>query len=133
MSRVLSKNLFNFKPSGAIDDDILAFEAKMEEQHPGMAGALAAKFKELSMKDDEASNKEFVETLRGMMNGQMAVLCASPVYVAAGEKTVETELKVSTTHDGEYDVVIQVITPKVLQGKKNNAAFVYAHGVLSFL
>ena len=91
----------------------------MEEQHPGMAGALAAKFKELSMKDDEASNKEFVETLRGMMNGQMAVLGASPLFAAAGEKTVETELKVPTTHDGEYDVVVQVLTPKVLQGKKN--------------
>jgi len=128
MSRVKSKNLFNFEPSGAIDDDILAFEAKIEEQHPGIQATFAAKFKELSMKDDEASNKEFVETLRGMMNGQMAVLGASPVFVAAGEKTVETELKVPTTHDGEYDVVVQVITPKVLQGKKNNAAFVYAHG-----
>jgi len=128
MSRVKSKHLFNFKPSGAIDDDILAFEAKMEEAHPGMAGQLAAKFKELSMKDDDASNKEFVETLRGMMNGQMAMLGAAPVFIEAGAKTIETEFKVPTTHDGDYDVPVKVITPKVLQGKKDNAAFIYAHG-----
>jgi len=42
-------------------------------------------------------------------------------------KQLETELQVPTAHNGEYDVVIQVITPKVLQGKKNNAAFVYAY------
>ena len=128
MSRVKSKHLFNFKPSGAIDDDILAFEAKMEEDHPGIVAQFAAKFKELSMKDDDASNKEFVETLRGMMNGQMAMLGAAPVFVEAGAKTVETEFKVPTTHDGDYDVPVKVITPKVLQGKKDNAAFIYAHG-----
>jgi len=128
MSRVTSKNLFNFKPSGVIDHDVLEFEAKMNEAHPGVASALQDKFNELSIKDDEASNKEFVDTLRGMMAGQMAMLGANPLFVKAGEKTVETEFKVPTTHDGEYDVVVKVYTPKVLQGKKNNAAFLYAHG-----
>ena len=32
MPRVKSKNLFNFRPSGVIDDDILEMEAKMEKE-----------------------------------------------------------------------------------------------------
>ena len=79
MSRVKSKNLFNFEPSGAIDDDILAFEAKIEEHPPG----IRATFKD-SVKIIQASNKEFVETLRVYMNGQMAIN-PSPVFVAAGK------------------------------------------------
>ena len=128
MPRVKSKNLFNFQPAGEIDDAILAIEAKMEEAAPGAGAAFMAKFASLSTKDDEASTKEFVETLRGMMDGQFAMLGAQPEFIEAGEKTIETELKVPTCHDGEYDVIVKVITPKTLQGKKNNAAYVYAHG-----
>ena len=78
MSRVKYKNLFNFKPSGAIDDDILAFEAKIEEHPPG----IRATFKD-SVKIIQASNKDIVESLRLYMNEKMAIN-PSPVFVAAG-------------------------------------------------
>jgi len=128
MSRVKSKNLFNFQPAGVIDEGVLALEAKMEEAAPGAGAAFMARFKELSLADDEASTKGFLDTLRMMMDGQFALLNANPTFAEAGEKTIETELKVPTSHDGEYDVVVKVITPKTLQGNKNNAAYVYAHG-----
>merc|ERR1712179_627139 len=72
----------------------------MEEAHPGAGAAFMAKFASLSLKDDEASTKEFLGTLRGMMDGEFAMLGAHPVFAEAGEKTIETELKVPTCHGG---------------------------------
>ena len=50
------------------------------EEHPS---GIRATFKD-PVKIIQASNKEFVETLRVYMNGQMAIN-PSPVFVAAGK------------------------------------------------
>ena len=131
MPRVESKQLFNFQLTGKINDEILAMEAKMSEassEGENLILASASKLAELSLKDDEASNKKYADLLRDMMDKMIGPLGKHPVYVKAAEETVESEIKVPTSHDGEYDVGVQVITPQSLVQKKNNAALIYAHG-----
>ena len=133
MPRVKSKNLFNFQPAGVIDNDIVAIEAQMNKATPTAKEknedtTITTKVAEVSSNDDKASNHGFVNKIRSMVDGMMEMMGKAPVYVKACEDVIESEIKVPTSHDGEHDVIVQVLTPKALKGSKNNAAFVYAHG-----
>lgn len=125
MPRVKSKNLFNFQMSGSIDDDIKELEAKMKTEE---SEAFTKKMNDLSLKDDEESKKEFLTMMRGMVDGMMGEMAKNPELSKAGEEVIETEIKVPTEHDGKYDVLVHVYTPKKLSGNTKNAAYVYAHG-----
>ena len=67
--RVVSKNLFNFRPAGKIDDDILEMEKAMMD----VATMNEMKEKLKNMKDEEFG--EFIQTL---MDQQFAVLGDNP-------------------------------------------------------
>jgi len=121
--RVKSKNLFNFKPQGFIDKDIVAFDLKMKTEHDIDAVVIEERILKLSEED-------FVAELRTMMNGYMGATSFSnaPVVIEAYQSCNHQELKVPTSHDGEYEVKVLVHTPKKLVGLKNNPCIVYAHG-----
>ena len=59
--RVKSKNLFNFKPQGFIDEDIVAFDLKMKTEYNIDAAVMEEKFQKLS-------EAEFVAELRFLVH-----------------------------------------------------------------
>ena len=129
MPRVKSKNLFNFQPKGCLDDDIKEMDATQKKMMAsGEAAGMMAKMGELSLKEGDESDKEFAELLRSTTDGVIGQMAKHPVLVKAGEDTIETELKVPTDHDGKYDVLVHVYTPKTLKDNTANAAMIYAHG-----
>lgn len=127
MPRVKSKNLFNFQLNGCIDADILELEEKMKNEYPDSADVIK-KMNELASGDNEASDLEFVTTMRGMLDGMMVAMGKHPELTKASEQCVETKIMVPTDHDGKYDVLVEVSTPKTLVGNKKNTALIYAHG-----
>lgn len=117
-NRVKSRNLFNFRPAGKIDADILEMEKGMET--PDM----------IAMKENikNMSDVEFCENLRGIMDTWMVSLFNAPVLTEAENWCDQSVLKVPTTHDGNYDVTVLVHAPKALAQDKTRACIVYAHG-----
>ena len=129
MPRVRSKNLFNFQPKGCLDDDIKEMDAKQKKMMASEGAAeMMAKLGELSLKEGDDSDKEFADVLRSSTDGIIGQMAKHPVLVKAGEDTIATELKVPTDHDGKYDVLVHVYTPKTLKDNTGNAAIIYAHG-----
>ena len=70
-NRVSSKHLFNFRPSGKIDDDIIEKEKAIKEEH-GIDMA------DMLMKFQAMSDEEYAGAIQGLMEGQFAVLTAQP-------------------------------------------------------
>ena len=60
--RVKSKNLFNFRPAGVVDADILAYEEKLEAE---MGDDPEEMMKQFNAMPDE----DFVAAMRGMIDG----------------------------------------------------------------
>ena len=81
-NRVMSKNLFNFKPRGLIDDDILAFDEEMK-----------VKFnidpKEMAEMVEKQTEEEFVAQMRVMME---SYLSSSPFSTDPGPIKVDPRL-----------------------------------------
>lgn len=133
MPRVDSKHLFNFRPTGVIDDDVLEFDKKMEEQmggggEDGEAAKVMKRMKEVLVLEDEESSKEFVTMMRSISTQMIEPMGKHPVLEKAGEEIIETDFKVPTNHDGQYDVLVHTYTPKKLLENKKKAAWIYAHG-----
>ena len=80
--RVKSKNLFNFRLQGFIDEDITAFDEKLKTEHKFDPEA------ELKV-PKEQTEKEFAESMRAMMEGGMALY---DFY--KGTQVVEVSLKI---------------------------------------
>jgi len=120
-NRVTSKNLFNFRPAGKIDDDIIAKEKQLVEEFGLDMDAMMQQFQAMS-------DEEYAVAIQGMMEGQFGILCSEPVYQQAVASCDHTTLSVPTTHEGEYDVEVLVHTPKSLSGKDSRPCIVYAHG-----
>ena len=72
-NRVSSKHLFNFRPAGKIDDDIIEKEKAMIEEH-GIDMA------DMMMKFQAMSDEEYAGAIQGLMEGQFAVLTAQPEF-----------------------------------------------------
>jgi len=122
LERVKSKNLFNFRPQGFVDEDIEVYENEKR--------ALRAKqgVEELLK---NASVEDFVETARSLSLEQYdgsTPFESHPEIVEACHACNNTEMKVPTTHDGNYDVRVIVHKPKALEDKRNHACLIYAHG-----
>ena len=64
--RVKSKNLFNFRLQGFIDEDITAFYEKLKTEHKSDPEADLKVLK-------EQTEKELAESMRAMMDGGMAL------------------------------------------------------------
>jgi len=122
-SRVHSKNLFNFRPQGFIDEDVVAFDEQMKADF-----GLDPEKMEAEMVGQ--TNAEFAAGMRAMMDGILvqSSFGLDAAYVEAYEACDNTELEVATTHDGQYNVKVLVHTPKFLAGKSDRPAIVYAHG-----
>ena len=128
MSRVVSKNLFNFLPSGVVAEDVAAHEAKvMAELMSGVNKDAFLAAMNVMQSEDEEVGKEFLVAMRGFVDTAMKKMGQHPVLQRAAQDTLVAEIKVPTTHDGNYDVPVSVYTPKALEGA-SNAAVIYAHG-----
>merc|ERR1712210_410488 len=121
--RVKSKNLFNFRPQGFIDPEVVLHDEKMKNDF-----GLDPEAMEEQMKSQ--TEEEFVGGMRDFMTGFLGEtpFATDPAYLEAYASCDNTVLEVPTKHDGEYSVKVLVHTPKSLAGEKNRPAIVYAHG-----
>lgn len=128
-SRVVSKNLFNFKLLGEMDPEAKSVEDQHEQMrtHPD-AKEMVEKLEELCLKHDPESNKEYTEMLRAAVVPVMIALGENEAFAYGGEQTNTTFIKVPTSHDGEFDVTVEIYTPKCLEGETKRAAYLHAHG-----
>ena len=74
MERVKSKHLFNFRPAGVVDRDILEQEKKMYETIGDVDG-------EIFTKHESKTDEEFGVFLRRMMDGMMNTLLKDPLFI----------------------------------------------------
>ena len=94
-ARVVSKNLFNFKLTGKLDEDVkamadaekLAFESPEVKQ-------IIERFTELQEKNDDKSNMEFVTMFRAGCAPYAEALKASPKFKNGVEQTITTSLEI---------------------------------------
>jgi len=121
VSRVTSKNLFNFRPAGTIDEDIISLEKEMMDK---MGEDEANWMEKMSTMPD----MEFCMTLRGFMEGVLGEMMGHPVILEAEQSCDQSSMKVPTTHDGDYDVTVLVHTPKAIAKEASRACIIYAHG-----
>jgi len=121
--RVKSKNLFNFRPQGFIDPDVVLYDEKMKKE----MGMDPVAMEEQMLSQTET---EFAGGMRAMMDGMLGQtpFATDPAYVEAYASCDNTVLEVPTKHDGEYNVKVLVHTPKSLAGEASRPAIVYAHG-----
>ena len=73
-NRVSSKHLFNFRPAGKIDDDIIEKEKAMIEEH-GIDMA------DMMMKFQAMSDEEYAGAIQGVMTAESAALSAQPEFL----------------------------------------------------
>merc|ERR1711971_363222 len=121
--RVKSKNLFNFRPQGFIDPDVVFYDEKMKKE----MGMDPVAMEEQMLSQTET---EFAGGMRAMMDGMLGQtpFATDPAYIEAYASCDNTVLKIPTKHDGEYNVKVLVHAPKSLSGENNRPAIVYAHG-----
>merc|ERR1711892_1131175 len=119
-NRVKSKDLFNFRPSGVIDADILEKEKAMHE-------AFGLDVDEMKKQMAAMSDEEMGVSLNGMMDG-MAKIMEHPIFSEAENSCDQSTLSVPTTHDGAHAVRVLVHSPKALDNDTFRACIVYAHG-----
>ena len=119
--RVKSKNLFNFRLKGVVDEEILEDERKMRE-------AMNIDVQEFMEKAKTMKDEEVPPMVEALMEAQLGSVFGHPVYREGMDSCDHSELIVATNHDGEYGVKALVHTPKSLQGAKDRPCIVYAHG-----
>jgi len=122
-SRVTSKNLFNFRPAGLVDADILSQEKEMMEKMGGEGDGNS-----MMEKMDALTDMEFCGVLRGIMDGMIPEMMNHPIIAEAENSCDQSSMKVPTSHDGAYDVTVLVHTPKAIVSEKSRACIIYAHG-----
>merc|ERR1711971_1298612 len=107
--RVKSKNLFNFRPQGFIDPEVVFYDEKMKADF----GLDPVAMEEEMKSQNEA---EFVKGMRDFMGGFLAEtpFSTDPAYLEAHASCDNTVLEVPTKHDGEYNVKVLVHAPKSL-------------------
>ena len=129
MPRVVSKDLFNFKPSGQLDDDIIELEkTETEGADPAEMQSVMDRMAELQGLNDEVSNMEFASIMREACVPFGVGISESPKYKESVEQTTADLIKVATSHCGDFQLPVEVYTPKDLEGETKRAAYVYAHG-----
>ena len=125
-----SKNLFNFKLEGTLDDEVKAMEAQFEKMMTGSPKAkqMSDRMKELELKHDQESNMEYVSLLRAASLPFIKSFSENDALKYGGEQSTTTSIKVPTSHDGAFDVPVEIYAPKVLENETKRAAYIYAHG-----
>ena len=131
MPRLESKHLFQFPLKGVYDEDVTTFDAEMMKMmFASDEGAeKMTKMMEVVVKNDEESNKTYVDMMRDMMEGTIISTFDHPTLNTAMQEVEDVTMKIPTNHDGEFDVTVFRYTPKnLLDQKKPKAAYIYAHG-----
>lgn len=130
MERVLSKNLFNFLPSGQLDEDVLSLKTEFEEMQKSdpTAVAMMKRMEELQEMDDAASSAEWLMLVRASMEAGLEGLTHHEALSYGARQTEKSTLNVPTTHDGVFDVPVEIYTPRNLLTERSRAAHIYAHG-----
>jgi acetyl esterase/lipase len=130
MTRVVSKNLFHFKLTGQMDDEVKEMEAESEEtlKSSPEAKQKAERMKELELKHDPESDEEFVFAYRRAVEPFMESIDENEALSYVYEQAVHDHFKVRTTHTGLCEVPVEVSIPKTIKKEKKRAAYVYAHG-----
>ena len=72
-SRVKSKNLFNFRPSGVVDADIVANEKEMMEK-------MGMERSEMMDKMTAMTDEQFGIALNGMMDGMTEIMFKNSLF-----------------------------------------------------
>ena len=121
--RVQSKNLFNFVPTGMIDQDIIDKEKEMMEQ-----AGMDQTEEEMREQMDQMSDEDFAAFTQEMMAGMCDYAFKHPTYEDAANACDHTSISVSTNHDGNYDVEVLVHAPKIMEAKTSKPCIIYAHG-----
>ena len=80
MERVKSKNLFNFRPAGVIDGDIVEQEKEMFEAMGG------GDMEEITTKLDSMPEEEFVVSMRAMMDGGLDMMFKNSLFTEVNYK-----------------------------------------------
>ena len=127
MAVVTSKSLFDLKPAGKVDDDIVEWTnngRSPEEQ------AAWDRYHYLATKhcDNTEFDDEILKAYREACKLGRKKFLNYPEYREASKKVDTREISVPTNHDGDFKVPVFVYTPKILTGHTNNAAYIYAHG-----
>ena len=127
MAVASSKGLFDFKPAGKVDDDIIEWtnnNRSPEEQ------AIWGKYHDLATQhtDDTEVDDQILEAYRDACKLGRKKFLSFPEYQEAAKKVDTREIAVPTSHDGDFEVPVFIYTPKSLVGNSKNAAYIYAHG-----
>ena len=124
-NRVVSKNLFYFKPAGKYDDDV----KELEDHYSNLPETkqFVSQLKELEVKNDPQSNEDFVFLIRRAARSFIATFSLSDELEYGSQETITKHKKVITRHDGRFDVPVDIYIPKTLRGMKNRPAYIYAH------
>ena len=114
-----------------MDDEVKAMEAQIEQMSESSpeANQMTEKMKELLVKHDHESNMEYIELMREACSPLTKIVAENDAVKYGGEQTLFTSIEVPTSHDGDFDVPVEVYTPKVLVSEAKRAAYIYAHGV----
>ena len=94
MSRVTSKNLFNFVLTGVLDEDVIAADAKIQEQlyHSEEGMKMMEKMGEALSKDDTESNNEFVTLFRGTVDDIIKDMTENPILQASANDAIKSKI-----------------------------------------
>lgn len=133
MERVQSKHLFEspkYRLNGVVDQDVLEDEKQMMAKFMGDPAfkQMYANIDELETNWDDDKAKEYLAAMRDFVDVHMGKMVEHPVFQKGISELDTEQFKVPTTHDGDFGVPVFKYTPKKMQGSKNNAAMIYAHG-----
>merc|ERR1711892_819341 len=109
--RVHSKNLFNFHPTGVVDQDIVEKEKEAMKELDIDEEAMTAQM--VAMSDEQ-----YGVAINGMMEGMCASLFNAPEYLEAEESCDHSTLGVPTTHDVDYEVVVFNVDYRLAPGTR---------------
>ena len=129
MERLQSKNLFNFPLKGIAEGPIAEMAAQIKQMSSsGPSAEIGRKINELALKDDAESRNELLSMIRANNDGFAMVMRSFPPFQEAAKNITTTELLVPTSHDGNFNVPVEIYTPNSLVGKPGRSAYIFAHG-----
>jgi len=122
--RVVPGNMFNYRPAGMIDTDVVERELEIYATMGMDPADMKAEYDKLNNLEPE----QFTSYLRQMMEGVMVPAFNHPWLTQAQDSCDQTTLSVPTSHCGDYNVSVLVHTPKAISHDTNRPCIVYAHG-----
>eukprot|EP00112_Aurelia_sp_Birch-Aquarium-sp1_P022080 Seg6109.4 transcript_id=Seg6109.4/GoldUCD/mRNA.D3Y31 product="hypothetical protein" protein_id=Seg6109.4/GoldUCD/D3Y31 len=118
MERVHSKHLFNFQLDGILDKHVA-------ESVENAAQVIPPEIQDTAGQTCE----EYVAAVRTFMENTFIYgMGKHPILAEAMESCTHSKFEVPARDGNDFAVPVLVHTPKILEGKQNKAAIIYAHG-----